>query len=83
MSNSEIRLFFEESSFLFAFVGQAWMTISGHNSNDQQYPLGFGLGLQLATRSGDFSFSYALGSSRESSIDLNQSKIHFGLISRF
>ncbi|MDA0194747.1 MAG: hypothetical protein O2951_06810 [Bacteroidetes bacterium] len=83
MSNSEIRLFFEQSSFLFAFADQAWMTIDKNGSDVQQYPLGFGLGLQLGTRSGNFSFSYALGSSRNTSIDFNQSKIHFGLISRF
>jgi len=83
MSNSELRLFFEESSYLFAFVDEAWMQFRVDGNTKQQYPLGFRFGLQLGTRSGDFTMSYALGKSSQSPIDFGQSKIHFGLISRF
>lgn len=83
LSNVELRMYFESKSFLFIFSDQSLVVtdISGQTSDD--LPLGFGLGLQMSTNSGDFKFAYALGKSKNQALDFNQSKIHFGIINRF
>lgn len=78
ISQTEFRIFFEERSYLFAFVDQGWV-----RSAITDYPVGMGIGFSLDTTSGLFSFAMAVGSNRDLPLDLAAAKIHFGYLSRF
>ena len=83
-STLEPRFYFETNSYLFAFYDQAWwLRYSLENNQFKDTPWGVGAGISLTTKAGIFSFVWALGSSKSQEIGLNQSKIHFGYISRF
>ncbi|MEQ9229120.1 MAG: hypothetical protein RIF46_00445 [Cyclobacteriaceae bacterium] len=74
----EWRLFFEQDSYLFAFVDQGLVYETGWNS-----PTGFGGGFSLNTNSGLFSFAMALGGVEGLPLNLANTKVHFGYLSRF
>ncbi len=83
-STIEPRFFFETSSYLFVFYDQAWwLKYSLEHDNFEDRPSGFGAGISLTTKAGIFNFVWAMGSSKIQDIGLDQSKIHFGYISRF
>lgn len=78
----EYRYFTDESSYVMLFANQGYV----HNklNNDfTDWPIGFGTGISFSTRAGIFQFIYALGSAKDQPLNLNLSKIHFGLVSRF
>ncbi len=83
LSNAELRMHFESNSFLFLFYDQSYIVTDIGDETSSDEPFGFGLGLQLNTKSGDFKFAYALGKSNSQVINFNLSKIHFGIINRF
>ena len=83
-STLEPRFFFETNSYLFAFYDQAWWL--RYDLEEQKFkdtPSGFGAGITLSTKAGIFSFIWAVGASKTQDIGVDQSKIHFGYISRF
>ena len=83
-SSIEPRFFFETSSYLFVFYDQAWwLRYSLENNSFKDHPSGFGAGISLTTNAGIFNFVWAVGSSKIQEIGFDQSKIHFGYISRF
>jgi outer membrane protein assembly factor BamA len=83
-SSIEPRFFFETSSYLFVFYDQAWwLRYSLENNSFKDHPSGFGAGISLTTNAGIFNFVWAVGSSKIQKIGFDQSKIHFGYISRF
>lgn len=79
----EYRLYFEENSSLFAFVDYAILGSRISNVTNLDTPIGIGGGLSFATKAGIFNFIVALGSSQTQNISINQTKIHFGLATRF
>lgn len=79
----ELQLHFQQDSYLFVFYDQAYLYYDIEISRYEDYPLGVGLGLNLATSSGAVSLAYALGRSDEQSLSLNLSKFHFGYVARF
>ena len=83
LSNAEVRLFFEQTSFLFVFYDQSYIVTSLGDQSESSGPLGLGLGMQFSTGSGNFRFAYAVGRSSDQPFDFSLSKIHFGIISRF
>ena len=81
---SEVRFFLDELSYLslFSDLGQLESKFEGVNRDDTV--LGIGAGVTFSTNAGVFNFVYALGSSnQQQGLNLSQSKIHFGYISRF
>jgi len=46
-------------------------------------PTGFGMGVSFTTPAGIFNFAYGLGTSKVQPLNVNQSKIHFGIVSKF
>ncbi len=78
----EYRFLFDKSSALFIFgdVGYLESNTSNYTSNN---PYGFGAGVNLGTKSGFFTLSYALGSQQNNPILIRNGKIHFGYISIF
>lgn len=78
----EYRYFTDESSYVMLFLNQAYFD-NQLNNNYTDWPLGFGTGISFTTKAGVFQFIYALGQAKDQPINLNLSKIHFGLVSRF
>ncbi len=80
---SEIRYLFERNSALIAFFDYGVVENRNTESFPIDYPMGFGMGINLQTRAGIFSLAYAMGREKGNPIDLKSSKIHFGYINRF
>lgn len=83
LSNSELRLYFQERSYLFTFYDQSYLYYDIDTSEFEDYPLGLGLGLNLATKKGLVSLAYAIGKSRDQPLSLSLSKFHFGYVTKF
>lgn len=79
----EYRFFWEPTSYLFAFYDHSLLQTRILNQVTTDNPSGIGAGLSFSTKAGIFTIVYALGNSRDRSLGLGFSKIHFGLVSRF
>ena len=75
LTRLELRQYFEQGSYLFLFYDQLFFQAIDQWSQ----PLGLGTGISLDTNNGLFSFAFALGSSDELPIDINNTKIHLGI----
>jgi translocation and assembly module TamA len=80
--NLEYRYFTDASSYVMLFVNQAYIK-NNINNNLTDWPVGFGTGISFSTKAGIFQFIYALGYAKDQPLNINLSKIHFGLVSRF
>ncbi len=79
----EIKYLFEQNSAFYAFWNGAYYYKNVVQNVTEDFPWGFGLGLDFDTRAGIFSLSYALGKQFDNPIEIQSAKIHFGYISRF
>lgn len=80
----EYRFFTDETSYLLIFYDQGYLMYDLlDGSSYEDIPFGIGAGISFSTRAGIFNFIYSVGKSKFQPIGLNNSKIHFGLISRF
>lgn len=78
VQQTEWRLFFEESSYLYALTDVAFL-----NQDSWSTPIGIGLGITLASDAGLFSFAMAVGASDKVPLNISNTKIHFGYLTRF
>ncbi len=78
MLTLEYRYLFGGNSFFQLFTNAAYLT--NQNSNTSDMPYGFGVGVNLDINNGVLNLAYALGSEQGNGIQLNQAKIHFGVI---
>jgi hypothetical protein len=83
MLNIETRYRLAQNSFLFTFYNQAYVQQKTLQINVTDYPLGFGAGINLETGIGITTISYALGKQKNNPLNLQQGKIHFGIIALF
>jgi outer membrane protein assembly factor BamA len=83
LGSLELRYLFEEQSNLFLFfdAGYYYKDISSGLKEDT--PLGFGAGMNLQTRAGIFTISYAMGRQLDNPINIGNAKVHIGYIQRF
>lgn len=79
----EFRQFTDESSYLLLFAEQSFMNYRLGTDQVDDWPIGLGAGLSLSTNSGVFNFVYSLGQAKTQQLQFNQSKVHFGYITRF
>jgi translocation and assembly module TamA len=79
----EYRFFTDESSYLLLFADQGILGYDLRERSFQDQPFGIGAGISFSTAAGIFNFIYSLGNAKDQKLLFNQSKIHFGLISRF
>lgn len=82
-ANADLRYLFTQNSYLFTFYNQAITKLKTDKMNQQDYPLGFGAGINFETNIGILSVTYALGKQQNNPINLRQGKIHFGLVALF
>jgi translocation and assembly module TamA len=83
IQTAEWRLYFEQNSSIFGFVDYGFMAVRLGTETTLDTPLGLGGGFSFATKAGIFSFVAAVGKSNTQNIGINQTKIHFGLTTRF
>ena len=81
--NVEYRYLIERYSFIFIFCNQGFVQRQTIMGRTFAAPLGFGSGINLETKAGILSFSYALGKQKNIPVNLQQGKIHFGLSALF
>jgi outer membrane protein assembly factor BamA len=79
----EYRYLFDETGNIFLFFDGMAYRQKLHNRIMSDLPLGFGAGLTLGTRAGQFSLSYGLGMQHGNPPVLRSAKIHIGVTSRF
>ncbi len=83
VATAELRWFTEADAYLLLFCEQAYVAYNTVSQSFEDFPLGVGAGISFNTGAGIFNFVYSMGRSREQQLAVSQSKIHFGLTSRF
>ncbi len=83
LQNIEVRYLFEQNSAFYVFWNGAYYYKNVAQSVTEDFPWGFGIGMDFETKAGIFSLSYALGKQFENPVEIRTAKIHFGYISRF
>lgn len=80
---TELRFIPQKNSSFYLFYDGAYYRNDYLEDKSQDCPWGVGFGLNFATKSGIFSLNYGLGKQKNSNLDLQAAKIHFGFASRF
>jgi len=79
----ETRYRFEQNSAFFLFLDGGYYEKDLPDDFTSDFPFGFGMGMNLATRAGIFSLVYALGKQFDNPVNIGRAKIHFGYLNRF
>ncbi|MCB2406486.1 BamA/TamA family outer membrane protein [Hymenobacter lucidus] len=79
----EFRQFTGADSYVFLFADQAYLRRDLATDKTSDAPTGLGAGLSFRTGAGLFQFVYSVGRSDNQQMSLSNSKIHFGITSRF
>ena len=83
IQNIELKYLFEKNSSFYVFCNGAYYYQDIARVTNEDFPWGFGVGLDFDTKAGIFSLSYALGKQANDLFEIRTAKIHFGYISRF
>lgn len=83
IQNVEIKYLFEQNSAFYIFWNGAYYYKNVVQNITEDFPWGFGIGLDFETNAGVFSISYALGKQFDNPFEIQSAKIHFGYITRF
>ena len=79
----EYRFLIDYRSAVFAFFDQGLYETNTRGNYEKDTPFGFGIGLNMGTKIGTFSLSYAFGKQKNQPILIRNGKIHFGYIAYF
>lgn len=79
----EYRLLTGQNSNLFIFGDGAYIIDQTTENRMQDFPYGFGVGLNFETPVGVFGLTGALGAQQGNPIDFRSTRIHFGYVSLF
>jgi outer membrane protein assembly factor BamA len=83
LGSLELRYLFEEQSNLFLFFDGGYYQKNISAGLTEDTPMGFGAGMNLQTRAGIFTLSYALGRQFDNPVNIGDAKVHIGYIQRF
>ncbi len=83
LQNIEIKYLFEQNSAFYVFWNGAYYYKNVVQDITEDFPWGFGIGLDFETKAGIFSLSYALGKQFDNPFEIQTAKIHFGYVNRF
>lgn len=83
IATAEYRYLIGQNSYFNAFVDQAYRQNILLESNNSDWPVGFGIGFNFETSAGIFGLSYALGRELGNPINFRTGKIHFGYANLF
>ncbi len=79
----EYRLLIDRNSNIFTFFDFGYYDQHTTSNRISDRPYGFGLGLNLATKIGIFSISYAVGKDRNEPLNFRNGRVHFGMVTQF
>lgn len=83
LGSLELRYLFEEQSNLFLFFDGGYYQKNISSGMTEDTPMGFGAGMNLQTRAGIFTISYAMGRQFNNPVNIGNAKVHIGYIQRF
>ncbi|NVO12088.1 MAG: hypothetical protein HXX16_19170 [Bacteroidales bacterium] len=83
IASAEVHLRISEGSGFYLFADKGFVKVYESVKNNDAWPLGLGIGLNLVTKSGLFNLSYALGDGFGQSMSLKDAKVHFGISTVF
>jgi hypothetical protein len=81
--NAEIRFFTSEKTYFSGFINGGWYERKVRAGYFNDFPVGFGGGLNLETQAGIFAIYAAMGKQRDIPFQVRNSKIHIGYTSIF
>lgn len=82
----EYRFLIGQNAYLSAFYDAAYIANTRINNADTEnydFPMGIGAGMNFETKAGVFGFSYALGRQQGQPFDMRGGKVHLGYINYF
>ena len=82
MGGIELVYRLDRNTSVFGFFDQSWYQ-QNIDGKIEDRPYGFGAGLNLGSKAGQFKLIYALGSQNDSPILFREAKLHFGFINLF
>lgn len=83
IAHLEYRFLIGTNSNMFAFYNMAYLENKSRGSNINDWPMGFGVGMNLETQAGIFGLTYALGRQQQNAFNFRNGKIHFGYVNYF
>lgn len=83
VASAELHLRMSEGSGIYLFTDKAFVKVYELGYRKDAWPLGLGLGVNLATKAGQFNLSYALGQGFGQSLGAKDAKVHFGISTVF
>lgn len=83
VSTAELRFFAGQSTFFSILVNGGWYErhLPGDYYND--FPVGFGAGMNIETQAGIFALYFAMGTQKNIPLEFRNTKIHLGYVSTF
>ena len=82
-ATTEFRYLFDRNSVVFSFIEGGFYESNQLNNYQNGFPIGAGVGVNFATKSGIFSLTYALGKQNNNPLLFRNGKVHFGYVSVF
>lgn len=82
-ATAEFRYLFDRNSAVFSFIEGGFYESNQLNNYQNGFPIGAGLGVNFATKSGIFTLTYALGKQNNNPLLFRNGKVHFGYVSVF
>lgn len=83
MLNFEYRYLLSSNSYVFLFVDAAFTQQKRAQFTQNDFPFGFGAGINFSTKVGVFGLTYGIGREQKNPIDFRGAKIHFGYLNYF
>lgn len=83
ISTLEYRFLLGQNSLFYLFGDVAYLQEKTNDKDREDWPFGFGAGMNFETGAGIFGLSYALGRQQGNPIEFRAAKIHFGYVNRF
>ncbi len=81
--NFEYRYLLSSNSYVFLFVDAAFTQQKSAQLTQNDFPFGFGAGINFSTKVGVFGLTYGIGREQKNPIDFRGAKIHFGYLNYF
>lgn len=83
ISTLEYRLYTDTDSYVLLFYDQGYYRSELESFRTRDMPYGLGGGISFSTGAGIFQLVYSVGQSAQQQLGLKNSKIHFGITSKF
>jgi outer membrane protein assembly factor BamA len=83
IATAEYRFLLDRNAFFNVFFDAAYSKTKAGGVYKNDFPFGFGAGVNFETKAGIFGLSYAMGRQLGNPIDFRSAKLHFGYVNIF